>query len=87
MNAKVNTEVKTVKDDTPCVVDVLFQMQERLGSECYMLETIRHSVIRLKENNVHPNLLSDILKELTILEQLNFNNTDFVNDEIKKLPE
>lgn len=87
MNAKVNLEVKEVEDNSPCVVNVLFQMQERLGSEAYMLETIRHSVIRLKQYNVNPNLLSDILKELTILEQLNFDNTDFVNDEIKKLPE
>lgn len=84
MNAKVNLEVE---DNSPCVVDVLFQMQERFGSEAYMLETIRQSVIRLKRYNVHPNLLSDILKELVILEQLNFDNTDFVNDEIKKLPE
>ena len=83
----VNVEVKEVEDNSPCVVDVLFQMQERLGSEEYMISTIRMSVVKLKEYGVHPNLLNDIMKELTILEQINFHNLDYINDEIKKLPE
>lgn len=87
MNAKVNVEVKEVEDNSPCVVDVLFQMQERLSSEEYMISTIRSSVIKLKEYGVNSNLLSDIMKELAILEQINFHNFDYVNDEIKKLPE
>lgn len=86
MNDTVNT-VKTVEDDLPCVMDVLYTMEEKLVSEEYMISQIRHSVIRLKDYGVHANFLINLLKELTILEQLNYDNASFVKEEIKKLPE
>lgn len=85
MNAKVNLESENVVNDEPCVYDVLYQMQERLESQDYMIQAIRSSVNNLKSRGVHKNLLIDIIKELTILEQLNYHNTDYVNGEIKNL--
>lgn len=85
MNAQVkNVEVKTVEDDLPCVMDVLYTMEEKLVSEEYMISQIRHSVISLKDYGVHANFLINLLKELTILEQLNYDNANFVKGEIKK---
>lgn len=87
MNDKANLESKTVADDEPCIYEVLYMMQEKLSSEEYMISQIRHSVTNLKSYGVHPSFLHNLLKELTILEQLNFDNKEFIDDEIKKLPE
>ena len=73
------------KFDSADIVDILGIYESKIELMNYMIETMRREVNILKNSfGVHEDVLRSAYNCLEVLEQLSYDNLNYVHDEVKK---